>query len=110
MKLDNAVDTLAALANVSRLMVFRTLAQAGPQGLPAGEIAARLGLAPSSLSFHLKELVHAGLADGRQEGRSIIYAARYEVMNELLGFLTDNCCGGNPCSPVRGCGPAATKR
>ena len=105
METKNAVHALAALAQASRLEVFRILVQAGPSGLPAGQIAERTGIAPSSLSFHLKELSHAGLADVRQEGRFVIYSARYETMNALLGYLTDNCCGGNPCTPASQCAP-----
>ena len=96
----DAVVALAALAQESRLAIFRLLVQSGPQGLAASRIAQALGLAPSSLSFHLKELSHAGLILPRQEGRFIIYAAQFEKMNALLGFLTDNCCGGNPCTPT----------
>jgi DNA-binding transcriptional ArsR family regulator len=74
--------------------------QAGPEGLPAGRIAELMEMPASSLSFHLKELHRAGLLASRQEGRSIIYMAQFETMNALLGYLTENCCGGNPCSPV----------
>lgn len=96
----DAVTALAALAQESRLAIFRLLVQAGPEGLAASRIAEALGMPPSSLSFHLKELSHAGLILPRQEGRFIIYAARFERMNALLGFLTENCCGGNPCGPA----------
>ena len=95
-----AISALAALAQESRLATYRLLVQAGPAGMPASRIAEALGLPPSSLSFHLKELSHAGLVASRQDGRFIIYSANYETMNALLGFLTENCCGGNPCSPV----------
>ena len=98
----DAVTALAALAQESRLATFRLLVQAGPGGLAASKIAEALGIAPSSLSFHLKELTHANLIVPRQEGRFVIYAARFERMNALLGFLTENCCGGNPCSPISG--------
>ena len=98
----DAVQALAALAQESRLAVYRLLVQAGPAGLAASKIAEALGMPPSSLSFHLKELTHAQLVVPRQEGRFVIYAARFETMNALLGFLTQNCCGGNPCSPVDG--------
>jgi len=101
----HAVTALAALAQVSRLAVFRALVEAGPAGLPAGQISELTAIPPSSLSFHLKELSHAGLAESRQEGRFVIYTARFETMNALLGYLTDNCCGGNPCSPVGVCAP-----
>jgi DNA-binding transcriptional ArsR family regulator len=96
----NAVTALAALAQESRLATFRLLVQAGPDGLAASRIADALGMPPSSLSFHLKELTHAGLIVPRQEGRFVIYAAQFDTMNALLGFLTENCCGGNPCSPT----------
>lgn len=95
-----AVTALAALAQESRLAAFRLLVQAGPEGLAASRIAEALGMPPSSLSFHLKELTHARLIVPRQEGRFVIYAARFDSMNALLGFLTENCCGGNPCSPI----------
>jgi len=95
-----AVAALAALAQDSRLAIFRALVQAGPAGLAAGRIGELTGIAPSSLSFHLKELAHAGMVDSQQAGRFVIYTANFETMNALLGFLTDNCCGGNPCSPV----------
>ncbi|MDD4887532.1 MAG: helix-turn-helix domain-containing protein [Thiomonas sp.] len=95
-----ALLALAALSQDSRLRVFRTLVQAGPEGLAAGRIAELTGIAPSSLSFHLKELAHADLAESRQAGRFVIYTARFATMNELIGYLTDNCCGGNPCGPV----------
>ncbi len=99
-----AVAALAALAQDSRLAVFRTLVQAGPSGLAAGKIGELTGIPPSSLSFHLKELSHAGMVDSQQAGRFVIYTANFSTMNALLGFLTENCCGGNPCSPV--CTPA----
>jgi DNA-binding transcriptional ArsR family regulator len=95
-----AVKSLAALAQESRLAIFRSLVQAGPEGLPAGQLAETLGISPSSLTFHMKELTHAGLAISRQEGRYVIYSAQINSMNALLAYLTDNCCGGNPCSPV----------
>ena len=94
----NAVVALAALAQESRLATFRLLVQAGPSGLAASKIAEALGIPPSSLSFHLKELSNAKLIVARQEGRFVIYAAQFDTMNALLGFLTENCCGGNPCS------------
>lgn len=98
------VSALAALAQDSRLAVFRTLVQAGPAGLAAGKVGELTGIPPSSLSFHLKELAHAGMVDSQQAGRFVIYTANFATMNALLGFLTENCCGGNPCSPV--CSPA----
>lgn len=98
------ISALAALAQDSRLAIFRLLVQCGPEGMAASKIGEQLGVAPSSLSFHLKELTHAGLISSRQEGRFVIYAANFTTMNNVLGFLTENCCGGNPCTPV--CTPA----
>lgn len=96
----SVVTALAALAQESRLSVFRLLVEAGPQGMPAGKISETTGIPPSSLSFHLKELAHAGLLTSRNEGRFVIYAASFTQMNALLAYLTENCCGGNPCTPV----------
>jgi len=98
----DAVVALAALAQESRLAVFRLLVQTGPDGLAASKIAQALGMPASSLSFHLKELAHANLIVARQEGRFIIYAAQFDTMSTLLGFLTENCCGGAPCTPAAG--------
>src|ERR1700744_5443546 len=106
MKKDRAVGALAALAQDNRLDVFRLLVQAGPDGMPAGRIAEALDLAPNTLTFHFDRLRGAGLVTVRREGRSMIYAARYETMNDLLGFLTDNCCGGVSCAPAAECKPA----
>lgn len=103
METNRALEALAGLAHSIRLSVFRTLVQAGPEGLPAGRIAKLMDMPASSLSFHLKELYRAGLLLSRQDGRSIIYSARYETMNDLLGYLTENCCGGNPCSSINNC-------
>jgi len=103
METDHALEALAALAHLIRLSVFRLLVQAGPAGLPAGRIAELMEMPASSLSFHLKELHRAGLLSSRQDGRSIIYMAHFETMNALLGYLTENCCSGNPCSPVSNC-------
>jgi ArsR family transcriptional regulator, arsenate/arsenite/antimonite-responsive transcriptional repressor len=100
MKTSDAILSLAALAQESRLAVFRLLVQAGPAGLPASKIAQTLDIAPSSLSFHLKELAHAEMVVAQKAGRSIIYSANFDTMNGLLAFLTENCCGGVPCSPV----------
>lgn len=97
------VTALAALAQESRLAIFRLLVQVGPEGMAATRIGEELGIAPSSMSFHLKELSHANLVTVRREGRSLIYAANFAAMNELIGFLTENCCGGNVCSPVGVC-------
>lgn len=103
MEILEITKALGAIAHESRLTVFRLLIQAGPAGLPAGKLAELTGLAPSSLSFHLKELVLADMVSSKQEGRFIIYSARYETMNALLAYLTENCCGGNPCTPVSAC-------
>ncbi|NEX63329.1 ArsR/SmtB family transcription factor [Noviherbaspirillum galbum] len=95
-----AVTVLAALAQESRLAVFRMLVQVGPEGMAATKISEQLGVPASSLSFHLKELAHANLVTTRQDGRFIYYAANFGRMNDLMAFLTDNCCGGNPCAPI----------
>ncbi len=100
METKSIVRALAAIAHESRLEAYRYLVQAGPAGLPAGRLSELVGIAPSSLSFHLKELVNAGLLSSRQEGRFVFYSAEYTAMNSLLAYLTENCCGGNPCSPV----------
>ena len=100
METRNVLSALAALAQESRLAVFRFLVQAGPEGVPASRIGEELNIAPSSLSFHLKELLNADLVSARPEGRFIFYAARFATMNALLAYLTENCCGGNPCSPL----------
>ena len=97
MQTKSALAALSALAQESRLAIFRLLVQTGPDGLAASRIAEHLGIAPSSLSFHLKELAHAELVVARQEGRFIIYAAQIGSMNALIGFLTENCCGGAAC-------------
>ena len=96
-----AVAALAALAQDNRLAVYRLLVQAGAEGMPAGSVANELGLAPNTLTFHFDRLRQAGLVTVRREGRSMIYAARYDVMNELLGYLTENCCQGRECAPAR---------
>jgi len=106
MKKADAVVALAALAQDNRLDVFRLLVQAGPEGMPAGAIADVLDIAPNTLSFHFDRLRVAGLVNVRREGRSMIYAAQFEQMNALLGFLTENCCGGAPCAPATECKPA----
>jgi DNA-binding transcriptional ArsR family regulator len=99
MESNGAVNALAALAQNSRLQVYRLLVQAGPEGLAASELAERLGIPATTLSFHLKTLSHADLVLARQEGRFIYYSANYDQMNALLGFLTENCCGGRSCEP-----------
>ena len=102
-----ALGALSALAQENRLDVFRLLVEAGPAGMPAGRIAGRLGLAAATLSFHLKELKVAGLIGCRREGRSLIYSADFAAMAGLLGFLTEDCCGGHPdiCAPLGIAGP-----
>jgi len=97
------IAALAALAQESRLAVFRLLVQAGPEGMAASKIAEQISVTPSALSFHMKELSHASLVTSRHEGRFVIYSANFDTMNGLIGFLTENCCGGNVCSPVSAC-------
>jgi ArsR family transcriptional regulator len=94
----NAVRALGALAHESRLAIFRQLVVAGPKGMAAGEIAQQLGISPSGLSFHLKDLTHAALVNPRQEGRFVIYTANFDAMTSLIGFLTENCCTGTSCA------------
>jgi DNA-binding transcriptional ArsR family regulator len=100
MKNQHAVAALGALANEHRLAIYRLLVQDGPEGRAAGDIAAKLGVPPSSLSFHLAHLMRAGLIEQRRESRSLIYSADFEAMNGLVGFLTENCCGGASCAPA----------
>jgi len=99
MKMKPAIAALSALAHESRLTIFRALVQAGAAGLPAGKISEMLQIAPSSLSFHLKELAHADLVTATQQGRFVIYVANYPTMNGLLAYLTESCCEGVPCAP-----------
>lgn len=107
MKAENAVAALGAIAHDHRLAVYRMLVKRGPAGVPAGEIAARLELPPSSLTFHLQQLLRAGLVTQRRLGRQLIYAADYTAMNGLVAYLTENCCGGATCAPA--CEPAVIK-
>lgn len=95
-----AVESLGALAQEHRLALFRLLVQAGSDGLPAGALAEALSVPNSSLSFHLAHLNRAGLIEQRREGRSLIYTANYDAMNDLVGYLMENCCAGADCSPV----------
>jgi DNA-binding transcriptional ArsR family regulator len=101
MELSSAMTTLGALAQASRLELFRILVQAGPDGVAARDLAARLGIPANTLSFHLKTLSHARLVHARPQGRFIFYSANYERMNGLVEFLTENCCGGASCAPAR---------
>jgi ArsR family transcriptional regulator len=105
MEISDAVAALAALAQDNRLEIFRLLVQAGPDGLAAGRVAEALDLAPNTLTFHFDRLRVAGLVTVRRDGRSMIYAARYETMNGLLAFLTANCCQG----VAAACAPTACK-
>ena len=103
-----AVEVLAALAQETRLAVFRLLVEQGPEGVAAGEIAERLGLPGATLSFHLKELSHADLVTARQAGRFVFYSANYRTINGLIDYLTRNCCRGATCDMV--CAPATQRR
>jgi ArsR family transcriptional regulator, arsenate/arsenite/antimonite-responsive transcriptional repressor len=111
MERSDAVIALAALAQDNRLDVFRLLVRAGRDGLPAGEVARLLDIAPNSLTFHFDRLRQAGLISVRRDGRSMIYAARFETMRGLLGYLSENCCAGPPAPGARrGCAPSPTAR
>ena len=107
----SAVKALGALAQEHRLEVFRLLVQAGPDGMPAGMLAAKLGVPPSSMSFHLAQLAHAGLVVQCRRGRSVIYSADFGAMNALMAYLGENCCAGASCMPDAICTPESfTKR
>jgi len=95
----DAIKALGALAQETRLAIYRLLVQAGPEGRAAGIIGETLGIPPATLSFHLAQLAGAGLVRPRQEGRFIYYSADFGSMNALVGYLTENCCGGNACGP-----------
>lgn len=108
METDQAISALTALGHATRLAAFRILVEAGPAGRMAGEIGEALGVPGATLSFHLKELVHAGLISGESRGRNICYRANFDVMNSLLAYLTHNCCAGSgsdACAP----GPAVDR-
>lgn len=112
MQTADAIKVLSALAQESRLAIFRLLIEQGPEGLPVGVVGERLGLPSATLSFHLKELLHAGLVTSRQSGRFIYYAPVIAAVNGLVGYLTENCCtgsGGN-CAPLSKAVPAVGKR
>ena len=102
MKSAQVVKALAALAQPTRLAIYRFLVERGSEGVAAGQVAEKLKVSPATLSFHFKTLSHAGLVVGRQSGRFVYYAANFTVMNDMLGYLTENCCGGNPeaCKPT----------
>ena len=100
LKPEGALEAFGALANESRLAIFRLLVQAGPEGRAAGDIAEKLAIPASSLSFHLAHLTRAGLTQQRRESRSLIYSANFPAMNGLIEFLTENCCGGASCAPA----------
>jgi ArsR family transcriptional regulator len=106
-KPEQVIEALAALAHEHRLRVYRLLVERGPEGLPAGMVAARLGLAPSSLTFHLQALHRAGLISQRRSSRQLIYAADFEAMQSLVGFLTENCCAASGRDCVAECKPTA---
>jgi len=106
METKSAITALAALAQETRLSIFRALVRAGPEGLPAGAIAEAVGAPASTLSFHLKELANAGLAKSRQESRFIYYSADYPAMSELVAFLTESCCQGMPARNIARIGQA----
>jgi DNA-binding transcriptional ArsR family regulator len=100
---NSVIKALAALAQEHRLAAYRLLVQAGPEGLPAGILADKIGVPPSSMSFHLAQLANAGLVMQRRQSRSIIYSADFDAMNGVMGYLTENCCGGLSCSPMTAC-------
>src|SRR6516162_7950125 len=112
MKKHHALAALAALAQDNRLDVFRLLVEAGQEGMSAGAVADALKLAPNALTFHFDRLREAGLVTVRRDGRSMIYTARYDTMNELLGYLTENCCRGrtDQCEPSASPGSATKAR
>lgn len=110
MELLNAADLLAALGNESRLAIFRLLVEAGPEGMNASAIGERMGLAPATLSFHLAHLSRVGLISGQKESRFIRYSASFETMDELIAFLTMNCCQGSACLPKASATDTIAKR
>lgn len=110
MHADQVIRALSALAQEHRLAAFRLLVQAGEHGIAAGVLAEKLDVPPSSMSFHLAQLANAGLVTQRRESRSIIYSADYAAMNGLMGYLTENCCGGVSCSEDAACLPSQTRK
>lgn len=109
MEVDSVLRALSALAQEHRLALFRLLVQAGADGMAAGAIADKLGVPASSLSFHLAQLTNAGLITQRRQSRSLIYAADYTAMNALMGYLTENCCGGASCAAQDACTPESSE-
>src|ERR1700744_1174149 len=107
MKTPQVIGALSALAHEHRLAIYRLLVERGPEGLPAGAIGERVGLVPSSLTFHLQNLQRAGLIAQRRESRQLIYSADFAVMNGLVGYLTENCCGNSTAECAPNCAPAA---
>lgn len=105
MKIEAAVEALAALAQETRLSIFRLLVQTGKEGVAAGMLGEKLGIPPATLSFHLKALSHAGLVKSRTEGRFVIYSANFAGMDKLIAYLTEHCCAGDAaqCAPLRKC-------
>lgn len=110
MQPQRVIRALSALAQENRLAAFRLLVQAGEQGVAAGVLAEKLDVPPSSMSFHLAQLANAGLVTQRRESRSIIYSADYAAMNGLMGYLTENCCGGMSCSEEAACLPSPQRK
>ncbi len=110
MEIKNIIGALSALAQETRLAIFRLLVETGPQGLPVGQIAERLQLANATLSFHLKELTNAKLTVAAPNGRSIIYSANFATMSSVVDYLTENCCAGATCDSLVACGPKKTTR
>ncbi|HEX4266590.1 MAG TPA: metalloregulator ArsR/SmtB family transcription factor [Steroidobacteraceae bacterium] len=110
MKTPQVIEALGALAHEHRLKAYRLLVEQGPQGLPAGTIAERIRLLPSSLTFHLQALHRAGLVLQRREGRQLFYSADFEAMNSLVGYLTDNCCAGSGEACATACKPVAAPK
>ena len=105
MEESHVIRSLAALAHEARLRVFRALVVAGPTGLTPGVLAETLGIAPNALSFHLKELSNAGLIQAERQGRNLLYSATFSAMNNLLAYLTENCCQGEPCTTAQNACP-----
>lgn len=106
MKSAQVVKALSALAQPTRLAIYRLLVACGPEGMAAGQVADKLQVSPATMSFHFKTLSHAGLIESRQDGRFIYYAANFTVMNDMLAYLTENCCAGDPdaCNlPIKKC-------